>query len=92
MLFDFHVAATYAYLALFLITNDDIPRASFFVQNVQKYIAGVAAKYIQDASQMLNCQVIRSKFLLHIVRLCDLLSAMDWDMEMVSSRFSNYIF
>ncbi|KAL0478077.1 transcriptional regulatory protein [Acrasis kona] len=78
VLYDFNVAATYGYLAQFLIFNDQVPRAEFFLQNVEKFVINVASKFAQENTLMPSCIGVKSKFLTHLVKLCETHARQDW--------------
>jgi hypothetical protein len=84
VLFDFNVAATYGYLATFLIKNDEVPRASFFLQNAHKYIDSVAQKFLAENTPIPSCMNVKTQFLTHLVRINDLSSEKDWNIVSVS--------
>ena len=87
-MFDFNVAATYGYLAQFLIYNDEVPRATFFLQNAQKYIDGVAQQFLKENQPIPSCMNVKSLFLTHLIRLSDLSALATWDITAVCSFVS----
>ncbi len=91
VMFDFNVAATYAYLANFLIYNDEVPRATFFLQNAQKYIDGVAQQFLKENQPIPSCMNVKSQFLTHLIRLSDLSALATWDITAVSPLIHHLI-
>jgi hypothetical protein len=87
VLYDFNVAATYGYLATFLITNDETNRANFFLQNAQKYVDTVALKFVQEHVAMPTCQSVKSQFLTYLVKLCETQMDEKWDIPQLFLDF-----